>query len=124
VLNLAIVIPLARSGYQAPHAGLALATSVAAYVNAGLLLRTLRRDGVYQPLAGWAVLGLRIAVAATAMGGFLLWGVGPFVNWLNASVTTRVVHLGWLIAGAVAVYFALLWLLGERPRLRTPAARE
>jgi len=52
-LNLVITIPWAMSGLAAPHAGLALSTSLAAFVNAWLLYRGLRRSQVYQPAAGW-----------------------------------------------------------------------
>ena len=46
VLNLALVVPLA-------HAGLALATTLSACLNAGLLLRGLVVRGVFRPRPGW-----------------------------------------------------------------------
>ena len=43
-LNVLIVVPWAYSELPGPHAGLTLATALSAYLNAGLLLRGLRRD--------------------------------------------------------------------------------
>ena len=42
LLNLVFVVPMVLLEIPAPHAGLALATSIAAWVNAGLLLYTLK----------------------------------------------------------------------------------
>ena len=46
LLNIAIVLPWYQSGASGPHAGLAAATSLSAFLNAGLLYRGLRHDGV------------------------------------------------------------------------------
>ena len=82
VFNLVIVIPMVRLGVPGPHAGLALATSIAAYVNAGLLFRVLYRRGIYRPRAGWRKYLLQIGVAAFVMGGVLWWAARP---WRNGS---------------------------------------
>ena len=55
VLNLLFVLPLMYF-WNIGHLGLALATSVAAYLNAGLLLRGLARAGVYRCSRGWCVM--------------------------------------------------------------------
>jgi putative peptidoglycan lipid II flippase len=109
VLNLALVVPLA-------HAGLALATSLAAFVNGGLLLRGLRRDGVYRPQPGWPALALRVALASLAMAGLLWWGSGDLDRWSAWSGPVRAGQLLlWVTLGAAA-YFALLAAVGLRPR--------
>ena len=54
LLNLAFVLPLMHFS-QLGHVGLALATSVAAWLNAGLLWRGLRREQVYVFQPGWGV---------------------------------------------------------------------
>ncbi|MEZ5528834.1 MAG: lipid II flippase MurJ [Porticoccaceae bacterium] len=51
-LNLVFAVPL-HLYWGIGHVGLALATSVSAMLNAGLLLRGLRKLDVYQPEAGW-----------------------------------------------------------------------
>ncbi len=98
------------------HAGLALATSLAAYLNAGLLYLGLRRSGVYAPAPGWGRFWLRIGLAALVMSAGLLWGAPPLAQWLAVSTATRI---SWLLtaigAGAVA-YFAVLLASGMRLR--------
>jgi len=108
-LNLALVLPLA-------HAGLALATSLAAFVNAGLLYRGLYRGGIYRPLPGWSRLAWRVTAANLAMALLLWWGAGDLELWLGWSGSERAGQLlVWVVAGAV-VYFAVLGTLGLRPR--------
>lgn len=117
VLNLIFVVPLA-------HAGLALATSLAAFLNAGLLYRALRAEGVYRPVAGWASLLLRVAIACGVMGAVLTVGVGEIVTWLSWGVSARLTHLALWIAVAVAAYLFSLWLVGLRWRDMTVKTRQ
>ena len=108
-LNIALVFPLA-------HAGLALATTLSASLNALLLFRGLRREAVYRPPAGWGWLGGRAALACAVMGALLWWGAGPLSTWTSAAPWDRVGWLaGWVAAGGLA-YGATLLLLGVRPR--------
>lgn len=108
LLSLILVFPLA-------HVGLALAISLAAFVNAGLLFRLLRREAVYRALPGWTSFLLRIALATAIMAGVLLWGVGALDTWLSASPLDRAVRLAfWIIVGLL-VYGAALLLGGLRP---------
>ncbi|MEN8216048.1 MAG: murein biosynthesis integral membrane protein MurJ [Pseudomonadota bacterium] len=107
VLNLILIWPLA-------HAGLALATSLAALLNAGLLYRGLRTEGVFQPQPGWRRFLLRIAMASGCMVLLLWWGSGPLDIWLNMGTLERALHLsGWIVA-ALVVYFASLVIFGFR----------
>lgn len=109
VLNIILVFPLA-------HAGLALATSLSATLNAFLLFRGLRRDGVYRPEPGWPLLLLRALAASTVMGGLLYWGVGDLGSWLGMATADKVWRLlTWVLAG-IGSYFAVLVLLGIGPR--------
>ncbi|MEK8021646.1 MAG: murein biosynthesis integral membrane protein MurJ [Candidatus Parabeggiatoa sp.] len=107
VLNLTLIWPLA-------HAGLALATSLAALLNAGLLYQGLRKQDVFQPLPGWRNFLLRIIIANCAMALLLWWGSGSLSEWLTLGMIERVLSLfGWIIAGMV-VYFGGLVVLGLR----------
>ena len=109
VLNLALIVPLA-------HAGLALATSLSAFLNAGLLFYGLRRSAVFRAGPGWGLFWLQVAAAATTMILVLLWLVPPMAAWLGAAAWPRI---GWLlgaIAAGAAAYFAVLLALGMRPR--------
>ncbi|MEW6353579.1 MAG: murein biosynthesis integral membrane protein MurJ [Pseudomonadota bacterium] len=107
VLNVILVFPLA-------HAGLALATALSAFLNAGLLYLTLRKRGAYQPLPGWRLFAGRVCAAGVLMGALLWWGMGDAAQWLEWSAVTRAWRLLALAAGAAAIYFAALWLFGLR----------
>jgi putative peptidoglycan lipid II flippase len=93
------------------HAGLAAATSLAAYLNALLLLRGLRRSGVYRPQTGWGPFTARV-VTATAVMGCVLWlGAGSLDDWLMRSGAQRLAHMVLWVAGGGACYAATLLLL-------------
>jgi putative peptidoglycan lipid II flippase len=106
-MNLAFIVPL-------KHAGLALAISLGACLNATLLYRRLRRDGIFQPQPGWKAFLGKVALAVAAMGGLLVWLAGPDAAWLEAGTLTRAGRLAVLVAAGGATYFATLWLLGVR----------
>ncbi len=107
--SLALVFGLA-------HTGLALATSLAAFVNAGLLYRGLRRSGSYTPLSGWPWLLARTLLASGAMSALLWWGAGELDAWLAAPALARAARLGAWIFGGVVVYVVSMYALGVRWR--------
>jgi len=112
VLNMLFVVPMVLLGIPAPHAGLALATSLAAWVNAGLLLRALKRRQIYRPQPGWRRFSLQLLAAGAALGGLLLAVVPVLHGWLAMSAATRITQLTlWVLAGA-GVYFLCLRLGG------------
>jgi putative peptidoglycan lipid II flippase len=109
VMNLLLIYPL-------QHAGLALATSLAAYLNAWLLLRTLRRQQVYQPARGWSVLLSRVIGAGILMGALLWWLAPAAADWIVAPRLDRVAWLLGLVAVGATAYFVALLAMGWRPR--------
>jgi putative peptidoglycan lipid II flippase len=109
VLNLALVVPL-------KHAGLALATSLAAFINAGLLYRGLRREGIHRPRPGWARFVAKIAFAALMMVAFLIFARGAPSLWSEADITHRILRLSLLVVGGAGVYALCLVSVGIRPR--------
>lgn len=115
--NLLVVAPWAWFGLPAPHAMLAASTSLSGCLNAALLYRGLRRDGVLPP-AGRMLLPflMRVGAASAAMGVFLLVITPPLAAWFDAGLLVRCVWLGAIIAGAVLVYFSSLFAFGVRPR--------
>ena len=98
------------------HVGLALATAVAAWVNALLLLFGLERRGVYQPGSRLGAGLARAALATTGMGAVVWWWVPADVAWLQASEATRILWLGEGVLLGGICYLALLFILGERPK--------
>jgi putative peptidoglycan lipid II flippase len=99
------------------HAGLALAISVAATVNAALLLAGLMRRGVYRPLPGWGSFGWKLAVALSALA-VLLQMLVPRFDWtaLQVQPVLRAVLVLGLVGSGAAVYLGVLMALGLRPR--------
>ena len=109
VLVLILVWPLA-------HTGLALATSLAALLNAGLLFINLRRRHIYQPRAGWGKFLAQLTAANLAMGLVLWFGAGNLEQWLTASARDRLWHLSGLIAAGGGTYLLAALAVGIRPR--------
>jgi putative peptidoglycan lipid II flippase len=108
VLSLALVLPF-------QHTGLALAITLAAFVNAALLYRRLRALDIYRPEPGWPPFLMRVILAAIGMTALLAWGVGDLEQWLAATVRERVLHLTWWVVAGLAAYGGLAAALGVRP---------
>jgi len=108
ILNLVLVFPLA-------HAGLALATSLAAFFNASLLLFALLKTKIYRPSQGWRLLLLRITLAASAMASLIYHCVDNSL-WHGWGLVDRAWHLAMWIAIAATLYAIVLLLSGLRLR--------
>lgn len=107
VLNLAFI-------YHLQHVGLALATSIAALINASLLYYYLRQQNVFTPLAGWRHFLLRVAASTILMAVILYWGSGTLEQWITMPLFDRVIQLFlWITVGAVS-YFGSLFIFGMR----------
>ena len=115
VLSVVFAWHLTRQGSNAAHVGLALATSIAALLNAGLLYRGLRKDGVVRHSPGWLALLVRVVAANAAMILCLLWLYRPLDWWISNSVLDRAGWLGLAVTAGVVAYFAVLFLVGVRP---------
>ena len=99
------------------HVGLAAATSLAAFVNAGLLLFWLIKDRVFIFRPGWLPFLIRV-VAATLIMWYVLaeFLVSPLEMWIENSILVRIfLLLSYILAGAV-IYSACLLVSGIRPR--------
>ena len=98
------------------HAGLALAIGLGACFNSVLLFYFLRKHDIYRPEPGWGKFFFKLCVALLALGLTLWFGMGSEQLWLTSHGWTRILHLSWLVLLGVAVYFAVLFLLGFRLR--------
>ena len=96
--------------------GLALATSLAAFLNAGLLLRGLQADKVFFFQSGWLVFLFRIILANLAMAFFLLNFSGAWEDWLLWDTFERVQRLALLVVGGISIYAVVLVVFGLRWR--------
>lgn len=108
VFNLALIVPL-------QHAGLALATSLSAYLNGWLLYRGLSKQGILVMEAGWVTVLLKTAIACTAMAVVLLVALPALPEWFAAGTWGRVSLLGLGILVGAVVYFLALMVMGIRP---------
>ena len=115
LMNIAFVVPMVMLNYEAPHVGLALATSFSAYINAMLLYNGLRNRGIYHPLPGWMAWLLRIIIASTGLAAVAIWLTPDAIQWSQWQLGERLSQLTIIIISAVVTYFALLWLQGLRP---------
>jgi len=124
VMNLVFVFAL-HHYFALGHAGLALATSIAAFLNAGLLFRGLRSAGVYTAARGWAsfagMLLLANAVMAGALYLTLYLALGQFGDWFVMSFMTRTLTVLGICGVGFIAYAATLLLCGFRlSQLRSP----
>ncbi|HEX9809634.1 MAG TPA: murein biosynthesis integral membrane protein MurJ [Alphaproteobacteria bacterium] len=105
VFNLLLMGPLA-------HVGIALATSISAWVNAALLARGLGRAGRLAPDRRLRRKLPRIALSAAVMAGALALAMPAILPHLGAPEGERVALLAALVAGGVVAYGGLAMISG------------
>jgi putative peptidoglycan lipid II flippase len=115
VMNIALVLPL-HYYWQVGHVGLALATSLAAFLNAGLLYRGLRQKGVYTPMPGLFSTLTRMIVAAMVMALVLVNVMPESAAWIDWLWWQRTYTIAALCAAGAVSYFMALLVLGARPQ--------
>ncbi len=120
VFNILIVVPWFMMDYPGAHAGLAIATSISAFSNAFLLYRWLRKHQVYQPQPGWGKVWLQVFFANTAMLAVLWYLHYGVQQWLNWSLSERIMQLLMTIVIAIVIYFCVLFILGVRKHTFLP----
>lgn len=98
------------------HAGLALSIGLAACLNAILLYRGLRQQGIYTPQPGWLIFCAKLIVAMLVMGSALWFSAGEAADWLRWGLTERLLRLAAIVCLGATTYFATLWITGFRLR--------
>ena len=98
------------------HAGLALAISLGACLNAGLLYYKLRQQRIFTPQPGWLVFLGKLALALAMMALALWFAMGAEADWLHGGAVARIAKLTLLVVLGAAVYLGSIWLLGFRLR--------
>lgn len=109
LMNLVFIIPL-------KHAGLALAISLGACLNAGLLYWKLRQQRRFEPQAGWGRFLVKLVLAVLVMVVVLLGMLALMPPWEQGGMAERFLRLGALVLAGVVAYFGMLALLGFRLR--------
>ncbi|MDA1132638.1 MAG: murein biosynthesis integral membrane protein MurJ [Proteobacteria bacterium] len=105
VLNLLLMGPLL-------HAGLALATAIAAWANAALLYVFLRRRGFFVPDAALRRALPRVAIATAGLGAALWFATDRMSPWFAGSEPVRAAALTALVVGGIVLYAALAHVTG------------
>lgn len=114
-VTLILVLSMLQMAYQAPHAGLALATALSAILQSWLLYRGLVRDGIYTPDPGWLSFLARVLLACAVMALVLHYGVAAMTQWEAWGLRQRAVQLLLWVAIGGGIYFLSLILLGVKP---------
>lgn len=97
------------------HAGLALASALAGYVNCSILAYLLLRQGLYKPAQGWLKFIMQLIGANGAVALYLYYASGDALTWMSQSAPHRLLILMGHVGIAVLLYFSLLYLFGLRP---------
>ncbi|XOV90355.1 MAG: murein biosynthesis integral membrane protein MurJ [Pseudomonadota bacterium] len=105
VLNLILV-------WQFRHAGLALATSLSAFINAGLLWWGLRGQGIMVRVPGWAGFAARVILANIVMGLVLIWFTPERDMWFEMAFWERFGVMLLICAGGAVTYGTCLLASG------------
>lgn len=100
--------------YPLAHAGLALASALAGYVNCGALLFLLVRRGIYKPPAGWWRFMTQLLFANGVMSVYLYVVTGSVSYWLDKPLMLRLAILLAHVLAALVIYLISLRLCGMR----------
>ena len=98
------------------HAGLALATSLSAFLNAGLLWYGLKKSGVFVWQAGWWKYLLQLILSTGLMLVLLLQLNPTLAEWASVDWLQRAIWMAILVAFGGVGYVAMLILTGLKPR--------
>ncbi|MEM5497024.1 murein biosynthesis integral membrane protein MurJ [Paraglaciecola mesophila] len=109
LFNLIFAIPF---GYL----GLAIATSLSATMNAGLLYSKLHRLGVYKLSASTLLFLAKVVISTLIMAAGLIYYRPTIANWLMWEPMMQMAQLAVMIAGAGAVFLLCGFALGIRPK--------
>ena len=114
VMNIAFVLPL-HHYFALGHSGLALATTMSAFLNAGLLYRGLRKQQVFVPDSKWRKFIGALIIANVIMAVVLLIGVEYVPNWFSLGGIERLFSVLILCFAGLGIYLLVLLLCGLRP---------
>jgi putative peptidoglycan lipid II flippase len=121
VLNVVLNVVLMRTWLE--ESGLALSTTICAFINVGVLLVLLRRACGPLGMRAVAVSLLRIALLAAAMALSVWWTSDALGAWRDApQLTLRCLHCGLAIGAGVAVYASLAFFTRQKELMELLAA--
>lgn len=98
--------------YPLAHAGLALASALAGYINCGILLILLRKQEAYKPKKGWGKYLAQLFFANLIMVGYLILIKGDVSKWLDLHAVWRLSLLMVHVVAAACIYLICLAITG------------
>jgi putative peptidoglycan lipid II flippase len=96
------------------YVGLALATALSATLNATLLYRGLKHQGVFSFNSQFYLFVAKVIFSSLAMTVFIYWLLPSFNLWLNFSFSERVINLVINIGAGLLVYLSCILITGIR----------
>ncbi|RVU36315.1 murein biosynthesis integral membrane protein MurJ [Hwanghaeella grinnelliae] len=108
-LNLILAVTLMQAF---AHVGIALATSISAWANAGLLAFLLHRGGHFEPDSRLVRSVPRILLAAIVMAAVLWMGGDVLADWFQGGFARKLLALAGLVLAGVILFFGLAQLVG------------
>ncbi|NDW04592.1 murein biosynthesis integral membrane protein MurJ [Jiella pacifica] len=98
--------------------GIALATTLAGWLNAGLLFLGLYRRGLWEIDRALLKRATLVCLCSAVMGAGLIFGLAELSPWLGTGdgIHRQLPALGALVIAAMAVYFLLAFLTGAADR--------
>ncbi len=115
-LNVVFVWALLNYPVSPAHAGLALASSCSAYINAGLLWRGLRKADVFDVQKGWLRVLLGQALGLVVLAGLIWLGLSEWQQWSDWRWYDRAWRLVALVCGAGIAYLAVVLTVAVKPK--------
>ena len=116
ILNIIFVLYLINSEFVGTHLGLALATSISAYVNFYLLLKTSVRTQIIIIDIDVKKVFLKSIIATIIMSVFILYFDLSLNAWVNLNLVDRLVNLFGIVITSVAIYLLLLIIFKILPK--------
>lgn len=112
--NLLFVLPMIWLDFIAPHTGLALASSLAAWQQAIMLYRELARKDIYRMSAQLGAFTLRALPAIIALCAVIV--LVSDIHWTQLNAFGRLLWLLLIIVASIASYAIALLLSGIKPK--------
>ena len=116
VLNIAFVVYLVKTDFNGAHIGLAVATSLSAYVNFFFLFKNAVKTKIFNMDQDIIFYILKSVIATIVMSAFLLYFDLSKQAWMDYELVERVMNLFLLIIFSELIYFAFLYLFNIKPK--------
>lgn len=108
-----------RINFYAPHAAMSLASALAGFINAGLLLVWLRR-GIFHAEPGWGKFFVQLGMASVVLSllfyGALQWSEHAIGNWQALATRYRFAFVLITLSIGAVLYLGTLYLCGLNPK--------